>query len=153
MRRAWRVVKRRHADEAFNGEGAREYGGRWNSPGKRVVYASETTALALLEVLVHIDASVLDNYTAIPITFDESMVTTVDVSVLPKGWNRYPCGMETRTAGDAWLQSAVSPALMVPSVIVPHEWNFLISPEHPEFRRMTIGEPVDFDIDLRLLRP
>jgi RES domain-containing protein len=42
---------------------------------------------------------------------------------------------------------------MVPSVIVPHEWNFLINPEHPEFRQMTIGEPVGLDIDLRLLRP
>jgi len=54
IRRAWRIVKARHATTAFNGEGARLNGGRWNSPGERVVYASATKSLAALETLVHL---------------------------------------------------------------------------------------------------
>jgi RES domain-containing protein len=34
--------------------GAKLHGGRWNSPGLAVLYASSTLALACLETLVHI---------------------------------------------------------------------------------------------------
>jgi RES domain-containing protein len=52
----WRLVKTRYAAAAFDGEGARVNGGRWNSPGTRVAYASANSALAVLEVLVHMTA-------------------------------------------------------------------------------------------------
>ncbi|MEO8946700.1 MAG: RES domain-containing protein, partial [Gemmatimonadaceae bacterium] len=29
----WRLVKTKYASSAFDGEGARLYGARWNSPG------------------------------------------------------------------------------------------------------------------------
>ena len=55
MPRAWRLVKARHAAGAFDGEGARLHGGRWNSRGARVVYVSSSRSLAALELLVHLE--------------------------------------------------------------------------------------------------
>lgn len=53
-RRAWRLVKQKHAATAFDGDGARLFGGRWNAPGSRVIYTSTTLSLAALEILVHL---------------------------------------------------------------------------------------------------
>ena len=55
MIRAYRLCKTRHMAAAFTGEGARLNGGRWNSPGKAVVYTSSSLSLATLEVLVHLE--------------------------------------------------------------------------------------------------
>lgn len=49
----WRLCRAPFAD--LSGEGARQYGGRWNSPGLAAVYLAEHPALALLEVRVHLD--------------------------------------------------------------------------------------------------
>jgi hypothetical protein len=46
MHTTWRIVKRRYASSAFDGEGARLYGGRWNSPGTPVVYSSSWPAFS-----------------------------------------------------------------------------------------------------------
>src|SRR5262245_29579658 len=68
---AWRIVKARHAANAFDGEGARLEGGRWNSPGTPTVYTSQSAALAALELLVHLGrGSILSAYTLIPCTFE-----------------------------------------------------------------------------------
>jgi RES domain-containing protein len=48
------LIQAEYAAHAFDGEGARLYGGRWNSPGRPVVYTAGSLALAALEVLVHL---------------------------------------------------------------------------------------------------
>ena len=53
---AWRIFKPKHEATAFTGEGARLYGGRWNSKGTSMVYAASSQSLAALELLVHLDA-------------------------------------------------------------------------------------------------
>lgn len=60
--RAYRLVKARYADTAFDGSGAKAHGGRWNSKGVTMVYASDSVALAALELLVHLHRSVLQQY-------------------------------------------------------------------------------------------
>ena len=149
--RAWRVVKGKHKDTAFDGEGARRYGGRWNNPGKRMIYAAETASLALLELLVHIDSSLLPSYTLFPVDFDKSLVSTVEPSKLPRNWRAYPGPAALKRMGDVWLESLSSPVLKVPSVIVPHEWNYLFNPEHSKFSSLKIGGAVALGIDPRLL--
>ena len=62
MPKAWRIVKTRYAASAFDGEGARRFGGRRASKGVRVVYTAESVALAVLALLVHLDSS--DVFTA-----------------------------------------------------------------------------------------
>src|SRR5712692_9986014 len=85
MRTAWRLTKTKHLPHAFDGEGPRLYGGRWSSPGRRVVYVSESLALAVLEVLVHLqDAAILPAYSTIRVTFDDAFVIPVNRSSLPR---------------------------------------------------------------------
>ncbi len=54
MPSAWRIVRAARVNSAFTGEGARVYGGRWNSRGTAVVYVSEHESLAALELFVHL---------------------------------------------------------------------------------------------------
>jgi RES domain-containing protein len=148
---AWRLVKHRYLAQAWDGEGARQYGGRWNSPGVSVVYASETLALALLEVLVRLQSTrVLHGYSAIRCEFDEALMRSVDVAGLPAGWERSPAPPELAAVGDEWTASAASPILRVPSAIVPLEHNYLVNPHHPQFGAIRLGEATPFPIDPRL---
>ncbi len=51
MPSAWRIVRAARVNSAFTGEGARIYGGRWNSRGTAVIYVSEHESLAALGIV------------------------------------------------------------------------------------------------------
>jgi len=150
---AWRLTKTKHLATAWDGEGARRTGGRWNSVGTAVVYTSGSLSLALTETLVHLPAGVLPAYTAIPIEFDDSLVTVLKAKDVPTGWTRDPPPPSTQARGDAWVASARSAVLRVPSVVVPVEFNYVFNPSHPDFARARIGTPTPFPFDPRLFRP
>ena len=152
MVRAWRIVRERHADSAFSGEGAFRVGGRWNSRGTRVVYSSASQALAVLESLVHLNPPVVFRYVSFAIEFDEELVMEVGADLLPANWREQPVPPSTRALGDAWIRSKKSAVLAVPSVVVPGEANYLLNPLHPEFGQVVIHEPVPYAFDSRLLR-
>jgi RES domain-containing protein len=150
---AWRIVKKRDARSAFDGQGARLFGGRWNSPGIGVVYIASTRSLAALEMAVHLDrATLLASFVLIPCTFHERLVTALDYSALPHDWRRDPAPSELALMGDAWVRSGQSAILAVPSAIVAEEVNFLLNPAHPDFHEIAIGRPETFDFDPRLLK-
>jgi RES domain-containing protein len=150
MPSAWRLTKARYLETAWDGEGAKRVGGRWNSPGTAVVYVSATLSLALVETLVHLPSGVLPAYTAVPIEFEESLVETLRPGDLPPAWRSHTAPSETRAKGDAWARSARSAMLRVPSVVVPIEFNYVVNPAHPAFRRIQIGRPMPFPFDPRL---
>jgi RES domain-containing protein len=148
---AWRLVKDRFAGSAFDGEGARRHGGRWNSPGTAVVYVAESRALATLEILAGIrSVSTLDAYVLIPVTFAPELVEVLRPEVLPGKWREHPAPRKTRALGDRWVREGRSAVLRVPSALIPQEFNFLLNPGHPDFPRVQIGEPVPFARDSRL---
>ncbi len=150
---AWRIVKAKHAATAFDGEGARLLGGRWNSPGTRMVYTSATVALAALEMLVHLGRGMtLPSYALIACQFDESLVTPLDESRLPLNWRSYPAPVELQTIGDEWAKGAASAVLRVPSAVVEKEANYLLNPDHPDFAKIHINAPEPFALDLRLVK-
>ncbi len=151
MRRAWRIVKEKHARTAFDGEGAWLFGGRWNSPGTRVIYTSATLSLAVLESLVHLNPPVAFPYVAIPVEFDGSLVEVLSSATLPADWTEEPPPLSTMTRGDLWVKESRSAVLELPSVVIPAEPNFLLNPAHPDFRKIRIGKPVPFSFDRRLL--
>lgn len=151
--RAWRITKRRHAKAAFSGAGAKKYGGRWNSPGTAVVYVSEAQSLAILELLVHLEApDLLQKYVLISVDMPEDAVQNLDRASLPKNWRSEPAPVQLRNIGDEWAQKGSSVVLRVPSALVPAESNFLLNPAHADFQKLVIGEPVAFSFDERLVR-
>lgn len=150
---AWRVLKAKHGQTAFTGEGARIYGGRWNPPGYPVVYTAESLSLATLEILVHLQKVELlhQRFVNIPVTFDEALVFVLPREKLPEDWNRLPPPETTQRIGVEWIIQARFPILRVPSTIIPEEHNFLLNPIHPDFPFIHIGEARRFELDPRLI--
>jgi RES domain-containing protein len=154
MPSAWRIVKEKYVAAAFNGDGARLFGGRWNSAGAPVVYLSDSQALAALEHLVHLNPPVRFKYVAIPVHFDDAFLEIFPHSKLPADWQLEPPPPSTQKIGDAWVKSARSAVLAVPSVLVGRKAgiNYLINPAHPDIRRIIIGKPEPFAFDPRLIK-
>ena len=150
---AWRITKRKHARNAFTGEGAREFGGRWNNPGTAIVYTAQSQSLAALEMLVHLDSpDLLQEYVLIGVEFEPSLIRRVGPSTLPRHWSSNPPPPEVRSVGDEWILAGRSAVLQVPSALVPGESNFLLNPEHRDFARLRFGKPLAFRFDPRLKR-
>ena len=150
MLSAWRLTKTKLLTGAWDGEGAKKSGGRWNSVGIAVVYTSGTLSLALVEVLVHLPSGILPAYSAVRVDFDESMVAAVDPVDLPPNWRDHPPPPETKAIGDQWVSEGSSLVLRVPSVVVPNEFNYVLNPSHPAFTDISIGDPIPFPFDPRL---
>lgn len=149
---AFRLCKTRHVDTAFRGEGARLYGGRWNSPGLAVVYTASSLSLATLEIMVHLEdrISLSRLFSWIPSHIPEDIVESLPVSTLPPAWLSGETGRASRDIGDRWLRERRSAVLAVPSVVTPGESNYLLNPAHPSFTEIKIGSPVPFHPDPRL---
>lgn len=152
MLTGWRIIRPRYAASAFDGEGARLAGGRWNSPGVAVAYLAASRALAALELLVHLPAArVLDEYVCRGVEFDDALARRLESGELPANWRAEPEGLAaTRAFGDAWVRSRETVVLQVPSFVVPEEANFLLNPAHPDFAKLALGPAEPFGFDPRL---
>jgi RES domain-containing protein len=149
---AWRIVRAWRVNGAFTGEGARIYGGRWNSPGTAVIYVSEHESLAALELLVHLTPiSPDDQYLSFRLEWENKLTDHFPVKNLPTHWNAEPPGSQTMQIGDEWVRARKSVALAVPSVLSASERNFLLNPKHPDFKKIRINKPIEYRFDSRLL--
>jgi len=147
--RAFRIADSRHP--LFDGTGAYLKGARWNSPGKRVIYAAQTYAGALLEALVHLNfEEVPDSYAWIEILVPESVeVEELGPGEFP-GWNGDDF-TTMREYGDRWHEQQRTPILLVPSVVTAGvEHNLLINPDHPAFSAIHSAETHEVVWDERL---
>jgi RES domain-containing protein len=139
----WRLCRRPHAD--LSGEGARIFGGRWNSPGRPVVYLAEHPALAALEVRVHLDLP----FELLPSDFVLMRVSLPDDLITQMA----DAGSETVAIGNAWLAEGRSVAVRVPSVLLPYAWNVLLNPRHADMVHASIAGIERFHFDPRLWEP
>jgi RES domain-containing protein len=148
----FRLSRRVHPP--LDGEGARLYGGRWNSPGVAVVYAASHLSLAVLELLVHADPDTLPadlvSY-AIDVP-DDLPAERVEAGALPADWREVPDHPACRELGDAWARSARVPLLAVPSAVVPEETNWLLNPRHAAAARARVARVRPFAFDARLVK-
>jgi RES domain-containing protein len=118
-----------------------------------MVYASQSVALATLELLVHLrDTSILEHYVVFEINFDDDLISTVEQKDLPREWRDDPPPLHLQQIGDDWARDRTSAVLCVPSAVIPEERNYLLNPEHPRFRDVGIGAPTRHRFDERLLR-
>ena len=152
MLTACRIVKPRHAEDAFSGEGARIHGGRWNSRGQPIVYTASSVSLATLELLVTVPkAERVREFAVIHCWFPEAITEELDRTLLPEDWRAYPPPPRLQQIGNEWLASRASVVLAVPSAVIEAEMNYLINPEHPDFASVDVGEPRPFRLDPRLI--
>lgn len=148
----WRICKQRNADDAFSGRGSEKTGGRWNSPGVRVVYTSQRLSLAVLELFVHVDpVAIPDDLVSIWATLpDDTAKLALEISDLPRNWRNYPAPPKLQRLGSEWVKSGESPAFIVPSAINQEECNVLLNPLHPEIEQIQIVEVKPFHFDPRM---
>jgi len=149
---AWRLTKARHATIAFDGEGGRLEGGRWNPRGISVVYLSDHPALAALEAFIHLKSAAIKikflmYRVEIPI---EVPVLELAVADLPAGWRNEPPSPETMAVGEKWIQEGKATVLKVPSVLVPAAANLVLNPRHPDASKVQIGQAEKFSFDPRM---
>lgn len=143
-RRIYRVCRAIYAH--LDGEGAKRVGGRWNSPGRAVVYMAETVSLAVLENLVHMAREDFPaGYVVVAATVPEQIRVQRDQDLLIE--SRV---IDHRQLGDQWIDSCDSAVLEVRSTIVPFEHNYLLNPQHPDFAAIAVEPPVPFVFDERL---
>ncbi|MBO8132445.1 RES family NAD+ phosphorylase [Dickeya fangzhongdai] len=148
----YRLVKQTYVSQAFDGAGAKLYGGRWNSKGVPCVYLGGTIALCLLETLVHLrEVTMLPAFSLLSVEVPDTLVMELSRDALPADWQQDPPPDATRQIGDEWLASRVSLVLKVPSTLTG-EWNALFNPEHPEAQQvLSTLQVVPFYFDSRLL--
>jgi RES domain-containing protein len=148
---AWRTTRKKYVRDAFSGDGAKQFGGRWNPPGTPMVYTAQSLSLAILELIVHLeDDRDISRYAAIPVTFHRSLVQVLPKSQWPENWFSLPVSEPSQQVGRKWIEEMSGVVLQVPSSVVPRESNFLINPLHPKFSRLKIGSPQSLHIDERL---
>ncbi len=151
--RFWRICRLRYATQAASGEGARLYGGRWNRPGLRVVYASSSLALAAMETFVNLEPNLkpLDLVSVSGDIPDGLPLATLDEDRLPRNWHNSR-NESLRQFGDRWIESNTTVGLLVPSAAVRGEWNILLNPQHSSFDAIPLDDPIPFNFDRRMYR-
>ena len=149
----WRICRARFADGAFSGEGAQRFGGRWNSPGVPMVYASSSLALAAIELFVHLEPNLQpDDLVSIAATLPAGEpAQRMKPDELPVGW--WADDFEPlRAIGDKWIREKSSLAIEVPSAALRTEWNVLVNPLHSAMAEIKVEEPQAFRFDARMFR-
>lgn len=145
--RIYRIADSRHP--VWTGTGAMLVGGRFNSPGRPVIYGALTFAGAMLEVLVHARIGKVPRHqVCVAADVPEGVsIERVESAALPAGWDAHDAPGIARAFGDRWLEEGRTAILLVPSVVARAEWNALVNPGHPEAPRIVVGaaEPVRWD--------
>ena len=148
----WRIADGRF--DPFSPVGAALVGGRWNSPGLGVIYASRSYAGAMLECLAHAGIGrVPRTHVAVEVAIAGAVtVERHDETVLPVGWDQADLRV-ARAFGDAWIRELRTAVLVVPSVVARRESKVLINPRHSGFSGIVASAPEAVVWDARLFTP
>jgi RES domain-containing protein len=139
---AWRVAKKRHP--VYDGAGAMRMGGRWNSPGRAVIYGADSFAGALLEILTHAlrPRTLPGAHHAARLDVPDDLIEALEPEALP-GWEAKG-SPEARAFGDRWLAERRSAVLVVPAVPSrPVGRIVMVNPLHPDAGRILVTDPFD----------
>ena len=144
----WRISN--YAD--LSGSGGLSHRGRWHNRGRPVVYLAESAASALLETLVHIEAShpseLPHGYQLLEVDVPEAATVMEVAEPLVSGWQQGLAA--TRRIGDQWLAAQASLLLRVPSAVVGRTFNLLMNPAHPQAQTCRVVSVTRYPFDARL---
>jgi|688.fasta_scaffold22410_5 RES domain-containing protein len=134
----------------LSGEGARLYGGRWNSVGSPMLYATEHISLGVLEIMVNkrLLTPMQTDFCLIEMEIPSDSVKTLSSSSLKSNW--FNDWDYTQYIGDHFLLDHKIWILRVPSAVIHEEYNFLINPTHTKFNELKLKRSRPYGIDNRL---
>lgn len=140
----WRVSN--HRD--LSGEGGHFSGGRWHSKGRPIVYTAESSPLALLEALVHLDGAML------PEPYQLLRIEGPDELAFDEWDGDRPPENQAKSAawGDTWLADGKTALARVPAAVAPHAYNWLVNPAHPDAGQFRIAASGRWPWDQRLFK-
>ncbi len=144
----YRIVHKKYSDSLF----ASGLEGRWNSEGKKVIYAAESISLAYLETMAYrkgfgfnFDFRIM--VIKLPNNFSQ---TTVETLQLPSDWRDFRSYKECQAIGNIWFDEGIHLGLKVPSAVVPENYNMVINTYHKDFKKVKLIEVLNFIPDQRL---
>ena len=154
--RLFRITQQVDRAAAFDGIGASMFPGRWNERMRRVVYTTTRLPLGILEIVVQASGAPLTGYVAYPLEAPDNLFETFDRSMLSPTWRSAGAGRaECREYGERWRARGATLGLIVPSAVVPEAYDFgdlnaVLNPQHADFSRLSIGDAIPLDLDMRL---
>jgi len=138
----------------LSGKGAAIKGARWNSAGVEMIYTASNRSLAMAEVAVHLTLATLpSDYVMLTIVIpDDVVLVKISEKELPADWNEFPYRHTSQRIGDDFVMENRSLALQIPSVVTKGDYNILINPHHPDFKRVEVVEIAPFPFDRRIFK-
>ena len=124
---------------------------RWNSRGSFMIYAAGSRALACLENIVHRSGEMSGKiYKVMLIEIPASLeIQAIKKSSLHKDWKSLTNYSYCQQKGNQWLKEGATCILKVPSVIIDEEFNYLINPQHNQFKKIKLADVEEFSFDAR----
>lgn len=147
----YRLSRKKYAQE-LSGKGAALSGNRWNSKGVEIIYTSDSRALAMAEVAVHLTlATIPKDFVLLEILISDTIkIRELDTNNLPLQWNTFPHHPETQSLGNSFIREQKYAVMKVPSAVVQGDFNYLINPHHQKFQDVKILSELPFLFDQRL---
>jgi RES domain-containing protein len=129
------------------------YAGRWNTKETFGIYTAESRSLACLENLVHRSGEGNNAiYKVMQINIPDAIkIEAIDPKNLNKNWTKIDNIYKTQLMGSNWLKSLTTVILKIPSSIIKNEFNYLLNPNHPDFKKIKIQSVDDFEFDSKML--
>ena len=118
-----------------------------------MIYTAASRALACLESVVHRSRrGIIGEYKVMLIEIPSQLkIEKISFEDLPENWFTYQHLEICNKIGDRWLRKKNSGVLKVPSAIILNEFNYLINPEHPDFKKIKLSRIEDFRFDPRII--
>ena len=147
-------LSRKQFSGRLSGKGAAIKGARWNSMGIEMIYTAGNRSLAMAEVAVHFTFATLpSDYFMLTIFIpDDISLLKLNDADLPLGWNIFPSPASAQKIGDQFIYENKHSVLKIPSAVTYGDYNLLINPNHPDFKRIKIIDKEKFPFDHRIFK-
>lgn len=146
--RIYRIVNKKYSKSLF----ASGMEGRWNSAGKKVIYAAESIPLAFLENMVRRQGIGFnrDFHTMIIDVPEKTKISRINVDDLEEGWRNFHNYSKCQPLGNKWYDAGSTLILKAPSAVLPEAYNYLINTGHRDFKLVKLVAVTDLIPDERI---